>query len=255
MNSVVLKRVIILVMVIFSISVLTGCSHMEKAPKNRLPGYWYYHKPLPEADRTLDAARNARKDKKCPAEFGMAKAKVDKAYKLYMACRTEEAMKMAQEAIDEIKALCPAKPIAKMKPKPRPEPTPPSLTPPPPAKVIDMMTLRVNFDFDQVTIRPSDKSELDKAVDFVKKYPGAKIELDGHTDSIGTEAYNQKLSQKRAEVVKKYLIKEAGVDPSNITTVSHGESNPVADNKTKEGRFQNRRTEILILSHRLFKSE
>jgi len=249
MNSVVLRRVLILVMVIFSISVLTGCSHMEKAPQNRLPGYLYYHKPLPEADRTLDAARNAGKDKECPAEFDMVNATVDKAYEIYMACRTKEAMKMAQEAIDETKALCPPKPVAEMKPEPQPEPTPPPPPPPPPpAKVIDKMTLRVNFDFDQATICSSDKSKLDKVVDFVKKYPGAKIKLDGHTDSIGTEAYNRKLSQKRAEVVKKYLMKEAGVDPSKISTVGRGESNPVADNKTKEGRFQNRRTEILILS-------
>ncbi|MGA2468404.1 MAG: OmpA family protein, partial [Thermodesulfobacteriota bacterium] len=90
--------------------------------------------------------------------------------------------------------------------------------------------------------------ELPKAVAFVKKYPGTKIRLDGYTDSIGTDAYNMKLSEKRATAVKDYLIKEAGVDSSKITAVGHGEADPVADNKTPEGRAKNRRVEISILS-------
>jgi len=82
----------------------------------------------------------------------------------------------------------------------------------------------------------------------VKKYPGAKIEVDGHTDSTGTDAYNQKLSERRAAAVKEYLIKEAGVDSSKITAVGYGVAKPVADNKTAAGRARNRRVEILILS-------
>jgi outer membrane protein OmpA-like peptidoglycan-associated protein len=128
-------------------------------------------------------------------------------------------------------------------------PSPPSSQPSsqPAAKVIDRMTVRVNFDVDKAIIRPGDKATLDKAIDFVKKYPDAKIELDGYTDNSGTEAYNQKLSEKRAEAVKQYLIKEAGVDPSRISAVGRGESNPVANNNTAEGRAENRRVEILIL--------
>jgi outer membrane protein OmpA-like peptidoglycan-associated protein len=117
----------------------------------------------------------------------------------------------------------------------------------PTAKVIDRMTVRVNFDVNQATIRPDDRAVIDEAVDFVKKYPDARIELDGYTDSRGTEAYNQRLSEKRAGAVKQYLIREAGVDPSRISAVGRGESNPVADNNTEEGRFENRRVEILIL--------
>ncbi len=130
---------------------------------------------------------------------------------------------------------------------------PPSVIPPPPpspqptAKVIDKMTLRVNFDVDRSIIRSSDKAALDKVVDFVKKYPNARIELDGYTDNRGTEAHNRRLSEKRAQAVKRYLQKEAGVDESRISTFGRGESNPVADNKTEEGRFENRRVEILIL--------
>jgi outer membrane protein OmpA-like peptidoglycan-associated protein len=122
--------------------------------------------------------------------------------------------------------------------------------PPPPktvAKVIDKMTLRVNFDVNQSALLPSDKAVLDKAVAFVKKYPDARIELDGYTDNTGTQAYNRLLSEKRAQTVKQYLIREAAVEPSRISTVGRGDSSPVGDNQTAEGRFENRRVEILIL--------
>jgi OOP family OmpA-OmpF porin len=117
-----------------------------------------------------------------------------------------------------------------------------------PPQVIDKMTLQVFFDFNKNTLTEADLKELPKAVDFVKKYPGAKIRLDGYTDSVGTDAYNMKLSERRATAVKDYLIKEAGVDSSKITAVGHGEADPVADNKTPEGRAKNRRVEISILS-------
>jgi outer membrane protein OmpA-like peptidoglycan-associated protein len=128
-----------------------------------------------------------------------------------------------------------------------PPPPPPPALPQPTAKIIDKMTLRVNFNVDQAIIRSDDKAALDEVVGFVKKYPNAKIELDGYTDNSGTEAHNQRLSEKRAEAVKKYLVEEAGVDPSRISAFGRGESNPIADNKTEKGRFDNRRVEILII--------
>lgn len=124
-------------------------------------------------------------------------------------------------------------------------PSPPKPAPP---KVIDKMTLRVFFDFDKDILTEANLKELPKAVAFVKKYPGAKIRLDGYTDSIGTDEYNKKLSERRATAVKNYLIKEAGVSSSKITAVGHGEADPVADNKTPDGRAKNRRVEISILS-------
>ena len=119
---------------------------------------------------------------------------------------------------------------------------------PPSPQVIDKMTLQVFFDFNKNILTEADLKELPKAVAFVKKYPGAKIRLDGYTDSIGTDAYNMKLSERMATAVKDYLIKEAGVASSKITAVGHGEADPVADNKTPEGRTKNRRVEISILS-------
>ena len=110
------------------------------------------------------------------------------------------------------------------------------------------MTLQVLFDFDRDTLTEADLKELQKAVTFVKKYPGSKIRLDGYTDAIGTDAYNMKLSERRATAVRNYLIKEADVSSSNITAIGHGEADPVADNRTPEGRAKNRRVEISILS-------
>ncbi len=110
------------------------------------------------------------------------------------------------------------------------------------------MTLQVLFDFDKDILTEADLKELQKSVAFVKKYPGAEIRLDGYTDSVGADAYNIKLSERRATAVMNYLIKEAGVASAKIRAVGHGEADPVADNKTEEGRAKNRRVEISILS-------
>lgn len=125
MKAIIPKRILIIVIAMFAMSLVVGCAHLEKAPKDR-PGYLYYHKPLPEASRTLDGARSAGKDKECPQEFNAAKDKVDKAYEIYFACDTKGAIAMAQDAIGKIKALCPPKPVATPTP-----PTPPPTTPTP----------------------------------------------------------------------------------------------------------------------------
>jgi OOP family OmpA-OmpF porin len=87
---------------------------------------------------------------------------------------------------------------------------------------------------------------LDQAIDALKRYPDIKVELDGHTDSVGTDAYNQKLSERRAQIVYDYLTSH-GIDPSRITAVKgFGETMPIDTNATKEGRARNRRTELKV---------
>jgi outer membrane protein OmpA-like peptidoglycan-associated protein len=110
------------------------------------------------------------------------------------------------------------------------------------------MTLHVLFYPGKSIPTEADVKELQKAVAFVRKYPDANIRLDGYTDSSGTDASNISLSERRAVAVKDYLIKGAGVDSSKITVVGHGKADPVADNRTAEGRAKNRRVEISILS-------
>jgi OOP family OmpA-OmpF porin len=105
------------------------------------------------------------------------------------------------------------------------------------------------FDFDKSVLKPAGKAKLD---DLVGKVKGINLEVIiavGHTDSIGTDAYNQKLSVRRAESVKAYLVSK-GIEKNRIYTEGKGEKQPVADNKTKEGRAKNRRVEIEVVGTR-----
>lgn len=111
-----------------------------------------------------------------------------------------------------------------------------------------IMTLNnVNFNFDKYDLTPTARAVLDANIVAMKQYPNINVELQGHTDYIGTDEYNQKLSQRRADAVKSYLVNN-GIDASRLTTSAWGESRPVADNETEEGRFQNRRVEFIRIN-------
>ena len=108
------------------------------------------------------------------------------------------------------------------------------------------ITLLIEFDFDKAVVKPIYHNDIEKVANFMKAYPDKNVELEGHTDSIGTDEYNKKLSIRRAESVKKYLVEKFGAPASRITTVGFGESKPVATNDTPEGRQKNRRVVALI---------
>ncbi len=104
----------------------------------------------------------------------------------------------------------------------------------------------VNFDFDKDTLRPDAVVILDEAADILNKYPQLRVEVAGHTDSVGAEAYNQGLSQRRAQVVYNYLTGK-GVDAARLVGPNgFGELKPIDVNTTKEGRARNRRTELNV---------
>jgi OOP family OmpA-OmpF porin len=114
-----------------------------------------------------------------------------------------------------------------------------------PASVKQAVVIQADalFDFDKSVLRPDGKKNID---DALAKLAGVDVEMviaTGHTDSVGTDAYNQKLSERRAAAVKEYLAAK-GIASSKITTLGKGESQPVATNKTKEGRQKNRRVDI-----------
>jgi outer membrane protein OmpA-like peptidoglycan-associated protein len=118
--------------------------------------------------------------------------------------------------------------------------------PPPPPPVKKKIVLRgVNFDFDKSDIRPDAVPILEEAAKTLKDESQLTVSVDGYTDSIGTEEYNQGLSERRADAVKAYLEK-LGVAGSRLTAKGFGESNPVASNDTAEGRAQNRRVELIV---------
>lgn len=111
------------------------------------------------------------------------------------------------------------------------------------------MTLGINFDHDKADIKAEFKGELDRAAAYVKRYSKIPfIVIAGHTDSTGPKAYNQKLSMKRAAAVHHYLIANYGIDEKKIVVRGYGEMRPVADNKTKNGRYTNRRVEVVLSS-------
>ena len=129
-------------------------------------------------------------------------------------------------------AAAPAKPAAK----------------PAPAVTQSKITLQADtlYDFDKATLKPEGKATLDKIARDLSKIKLEVIIAVGNTDSVGTDAYNMALGQRRAQSVKAYLTSK-GVDGSRIYTESKGKSNPVASNATAEGRAKNRRTDIEVV--------
>jgi outer membrane protein W/outer membrane protein OmpA-like peptidoglycan-associated protein len=105
-------------------------------------------------------------------------------------------------------------------------------------------TLKLLFDFDSAELRPESITELERVVTFMGDVPFAKAMVEGHTDSVGTEAYNQALSDRRAKAVFDYLTSR-GVDPARLSSIGHGELKPIADNATAEGRQLNRRVMLI----------
>jgi outer membrane protein OmpA-like peptidoglycan-associated protein len=103
----------------------------------------------------------------------------------------------------------------------------------------------VLFDFNKYTLKPGAREKLAKVSGILLAYPGLKLQLEGHTDSIGSDEYNMKLSQARADAVRDFLIQQ-GVGDANITATGLGKADPVASNDTPAGRQQNRRVELVV---------
>jgi OmpA-OmpF porin, OOP family len=143
------------------------------------------------------------------------------------------------------------KPAPPPEPKPAPEPEKPKPAPEKPKPVAEKVTFAADvlFDFDKAVVKPEGKSKLD---DISNKARGINLEVViaiGHADSIGSDAYNQRLSVRRAESVKAYLVSK-GIEPNRVYTEGKGEKQPVADNKTSDGRAKNRRVEIEVIGTR-----
>lgn len=140
-----------------------------------------------------------------------------------------------------------------------PAPAPAVVPPPAPAPVVvaptsEKVTYSADafFDVDKSVLKPAAKSKLDELVAKTKDMNLEVIIAVGHTDSDGSDAYNQKLSVRRAESVKAYLV-SAGIEKSRVYTEGKGEKQPVADNKTRDGKAKNRRVEIEVVGTRTSK--
>ena len=137
-------------------------------------------------------------------------------------------------------------PAAAPAPAPRP-PAPPAPAPAAATKVT--YAADAFFDFDKAVLKPEGKAKLDDLVGKIKAINLEVIIAVGHTDSVGADAYNQKLSVRRSEAVKAYLVTK-GIEKNRVYTEGKGEKQPVADNKTPEGRAKNRRVEIEVVGTR-----
>jgi outer membrane protein OmpA-like peptidoglycan-associated protein len=103
----------------------------------------------------------------------------------------------------------------------------------------------VLFDTGRYTLKPNTQISLAKVSGILQAYPGLKVQVEGYTDSVGSDGYNQKLSENRADAVRDFLVTQ-GVQPDNITATGYGKAKPVADNATAQGRSQNRRVNLVV---------
>ena len=331
-----------------SMATLFGCANYEvNTKRGDIPGH-YIRYELQEADRAVEAARQAGKDKTCPAEFKAAEDAKLKAYDVFRACHTEEGAALAKQATAKAKALCPPQivkevpaaapaPVIVQAPVPVPAPAPAPKPAPKPALVAPSGTLtivpalitaggsatltwssqnatgceiqptigpvepqgslvimptdntgytlvckgnggqaqsaariaviaapapvmavaqpmsapklctqtvvNVQFDTQKADLKPRYHDELKKLADFLTEFPDATGVIEGHTDSAGDLASNMKLSQRRADSVRNYLIKNFKIAPERISAKGFGPTKPVADNKTAAGKQKNRRIE------------
>ncbi|MBU1330151.1 MAG: OmpA family protein [Gammaproteobacteria bacterium] len=132
--------------------------------------------------------------------------------------------------------------VVESAPEPMPEPV---AAVEEPAQVV-RVELDVKFDFDRSQVKEESYSDIKNLADFMNQYPQTSTTVEGHTDSVGTDAYNQKLSEQRATAVRNVLVNQYGVDGQRVNAVGYGESRPVADNATEAGRAVNRRVEAEV---------
>lgn len=326
---------------------LSGCANYEvNSKRGNIPGY-YIRTEMQEADRAVEAARAAGKDKACPAEFKAAEDAKNNAYDVFRSCRTEEGAALAKQATAKANALCP--PQAAVAPKPAPVVAPvaaptatltavpislqkgeaamlkwnaqnatdcniapaigavqPSgsmsvspavstdykltckgaggsaesiaaLTVVQPPKdsdndgvidgldkcpntpagtkvdsdgcpIVECQSAKIDIKFatNKYEILPAHAAELEKVFAKLNKFPKATAVIEGYTDSVGDSAFNQKLSERRANAVKNYFIEKHGVAASRLNAAGYGESKPVASNKNSAGREKNRRVESVF---------
>lgn len=217
---------------------------------------------LNAADRAIAGARQKGADRNCPEKFqGLVKLR-DDAEKTYLACKYHEARGMTQQVVSQANALnCPPQVAAAPMPAPAPAPAPAvedsdgdgvpdsrdQCPGTPKGAKVDARGCWVLsgllFDTDKSDIKPQYVQILDEAAEVLRNNPGVRLEIQGHADSRASDAYNQRLSERRANAVKAYF-ESKGIAASRLTAVGFGESKPVAPNTTPEGMTQNRRVEL-----------
>ncbi len=218
-------------------SVLTGCAGLQKTD-------W----PMCAAvGGVTGAALGAIESGSLAAGVGAAAAGVGAAYCWVHGDGDEDG-----DDVPDSRDKCPGTPKgtpvdANGCPPPAPAPMPVAAEPAPLPKEETIVIRNVHFEFDKATLTAADRAQLDTVATRLKtEATTARLSVSGHTDSVGRDAYNQRLSEQRAKAVTDYLV-SSGVPRASVVSVKGmGEAQPVADNNTADGRAMNRRTEILI---------
>lgn len=192
-----------------------------------------------ETERAISEAERSPGAAYCPQKIEQARKLAREGVEKWWACFGEEAMDRLAKARALAKEATQCQPPPPPPPPPRPAPPPP----PPTVRLPDAVVISNAFSFDSVRLNQPVYTALDQQAEVLKKTPELRVQIVGHTDSVGTEAYNQSLGRRRALSAKNYLEKQ-GVASQRMEVMSAGESQPIATNDTEQGRAMNRRIEL-----------
>jgi OOP family OmpA-OmpF porin len=205
---------------------------------------------------TLAGAKKCAPVQYATAEAYMALADHEIGEADYDSSDTRLAIAVIKEKSSEALKLTPCEPAAPPPPPPAPAPppppppppapAPPPPPPPPPPKPAPVFE-NVYFNENKTNIDPVAAKALDQDGMILKDNPNIKVEIGGHTDAVGPEIARQKISEKRAESAKKYIMDKFNIPADRMMVKGYGSQKPIADNKTKEGRAKNRRVEFRVI--------
>jgi OOP family OmpA-OmpF porin len=237
------KRWMMLIIFILGAMIASGCARTI-SQETRIA--------YDEAKAAFQKTTQAGAKKCAPCEYGTAEASLawaDHTIENYeIAGKGDKAIAVAKEKSLEALKKTPCEkpaPPAPPPPPPPPKPAPPPPAPPPPKPV--PVFENVYFNERKTNVDPLAAKALDRDGMILKENPNIKVEIGGHTDSLGSEQGNQKISEKRAESAKKYIMDKFNISGDRMIVKGHGSKNPIADDKTKEGRAKNRRVEFKVI--------
>jgi outer membrane protein OmpA-like peptidoglycan-associated protein len=242
------KRWMMLIVFILGAMIASGC-----APKGTVTIY-------NDARDAFQRATIAGAKKCAPCRYGTAEAYLalaDHEMKYYwreLQDLEDHAKIVLEKSIEALKLTpcepptpTPAPPPPPEAPKPAPPPpVPPKPVAPAPPKAVPVFE-NVYFNENKTNVDPIAAKTLDRDGMILKENPDIKVEIGGHTDSLGSEKANQKISEKRAESAKKYIMDKFNISGDRMMVKGYGSKKPIADDKTKEGRAKNRRVEFKVI--------
>ena len=246
------RKRLILFALILGVMITLGCA----ASKETMMAY-------DEAKGLFQKATDAGAKKCAPCQYATAEASLAlaehgiKKHWYESSSKFDMAIKVAKEKSLEALKLTPCeKPVPPPPqpppvPKPTPPPPAPTPTPPPPAPKPAPEFENIYFNEGKTNIDAMAAKALDRDGEILKENPNIRVEIGGHTDSLGSRMANQKISEKRAQSVKKYLMDKFGIASNRMVVKGYGSARPIAEDRTREGRAKNRRVEFKILPLRI----